>query len=70
MMNNKNDRKLVALSILVAVIMWAFVMTSTNPSLSKTVRNVPLTIKNQEDMQKDYFQLTSSHSLLINQRNL
>ena len=39
-MNNKNDRKLVALSILVAVIMWAFVMTSTNPSLSKTIRNV------------------------------
>lgn len=56
-MNNKNDRKLVALSILVAVIMWAFVMTSTNPSLSKTVRNVPLTIKNQEDMQKDGYAL-------------
>ncbi|WP_058989812.1 CdaR family protein [Anaerococcus rubeinfantis] len=56
-MNNKNDRKLVALSILVAVIMWAFVMTSTNPSLSKTIRNVPLTIKNQEDLQKDGYAL-------------
>lgn len=56
-MNNKNDRKLIALSILVAVIMWAFVMTSTNPSLSKTVRNVPLTIKNQENMQKDGYAL-------------
>lgn len=56
-MNNKNDRKLVALSILVAVIMWAFVMTSTNPSLSKTIRNVPLTIKNQEDLQKDGYTL-------------
>lgn len=56
-MNNKNDRKLIVLSILVAVIMWAFVMTSTNPSLSKTVRNVPLTIKNQEVMQKDGYAL-------------
>ena len=37
-MNNKNDGKLIALSILVAVIMWAFVMTSTNPSLSKNKR--------------------------------
>ena len=35
-MNNKNDRKLIVLSILVAVIMWAFVMTSTNPSLSRS----------------------------------
>ena len=56
-MNKKNDRKLMALSILVAIIMWAFVMTSTNPSLSKTVRNVPLTIKNQELMQKEGFAL-------------
>ena len=56
-MNNKNDRKLFVLSILVAVIMWAFVMTSTNPSLSKTIRNVPLTIKNQEVMQKDGYAL-------------
>lgn len=56
-MNNKNDRKLIVLSILVAVIMWAFVMTSTNPSLSKTIRNVPLTIKNQEVMQKDGYTL-------------
>ena len=56
-MNNKNDRKLIVLSILVAVIMWAFVITSTNPSLSKTVRNVPLTIKNQEVMQKDGYAL-------------
>lgn len=56
-MNNKNDRKLIVLSILVAVIMWAFIMTSTNPSLSKTIRNVPLTIKNQEVMQKDGYAL-------------
>lgn len=56
-MNNKNDRKLIALSILVAIIMWSFVMTSTNPSLSKTVRNVPLTIKNQEIMHDRGFAL-------------
>lgn len=51
-MRKKNDRKLIALSILVAIIMWAFVMTSTNPSLSKTIRNVNLTIKNQENLQE------------------
>lgn len=52
-MNKKEDRKLIVLSILVAIIMWAFVMTTTNPSLSKTVRNVPLTIKNQEQIQEE-----------------
>ena len=62
-MNNKNDRKLMVLSVLVAVIMWSFVMTSTNPSLSKTVRSVPLTIKNQEEMQKDGYALVSKDEL-------
>lgn len=62
-MNNKNDRKLMVLSVLVAVIMWSFVMTSTNPSLSKTVRGVPLTIKNQEEMQKDGYALVSKDEL-------
>lgn len=51
-MSKKEDRKLIILSILVAIIMWAFVMTTTNPSLSKTVRNVPLTIRNQEQIQE------------------
>lgn len=62
-MNNKKDRKLMVLSVLVAVIMWSFVMTSTNPSLSKTVRGVPLTIKNQEEMQKDGYALVSKDEL-------
>lgn len=62
-MNNKNDRKLIALSVLVAVIMWAFVMTSTNPSLSKTVRGVPLTIKNQEVMQKEGYALVGKDEI-------
>ncbi|MDU1315621.1 CdaR family protein [Anaerococcus hydrogenalis] len=62
-MNNKNDRKLIALSVLVAVIMWAYVMTSTNPSLSKTVRGVPLTIKNQEVMQKEGYALVGKDEI-------
>ena len=62
-LNNKNDRKLIALSVLVAVIMWAFVMTSTNPSLSKTVRGVPLTIKNQEVMQKEGYALVGKDEI-------
>ena len=62
-MNNKNDRKLIALSVLVAVIMWAFVMTSTNPSLSKTVRGVPLNIKNQEVMQKEGYALVGKDEI-------
>lgn len=51
-MSEKDNRKLIILSILVAIIMWAFVMTSTNPSLSKTIRSVPLTVKNQEQIQE------------------
>lgn len=62
-MNKKNDRKLIILSVLVAIIMWAFVMTTTNPSLSKTVRNVPLTIKNQENLQQKGYALVGKDEI-------
>lgn len=62
-MSKKNDRKLIILSVLVAIIMWAFVMTTTNPSLSKTVRNVPLTIKNQENLQQKGYALVGKDEI-------
>jgi YbbR domain-containing protein len=54
-MNDKKDRQLMVLSIIVAIIMRAYVMTSTNPSLTKTIRNVPLTIRNLQEVQNKDF---------------
>ena len=51
-MNNKNDTKLKALSVLVAIFMWTFVINSTDPSASKTFRNIPVVIKNQDVLEK------------------
>lgn len=51
-MNNKSDAKLKALSVLVAIFMWTFVVNSTDPTTSKTFRNIPVVIKNQDDLEK------------------
>ncbi|WP_238390473.1 YbbR-like domain-containing protein [Anaerococcus sp. DFU013_CI05] len=53
MMNNKNDLKLKILSVLVAIFMWTFVINSTNPTANKTYRNVPVVIRNQDDLEKN-----------------
>lgn len=56
-MDDKKDKKLIIMSILVAVFMWAFVMASTNPSMTKSIRNVPLAIRNLENIQNQGYEL-------------
>lgn len=62
-MKDKNDRKVIILSVIVAIIMWGYVMTTTNPSLSKTVRNVPLIITNLNDIQSDGYEVVDRDEL-------
>ena len=62
-MDKKNDRKLMVLSVIVAIIMWSYVMTTTNPSLSKTIRNIPITIRNQEIMENKGLSLVSNDKI-------
>lgn len=56
-MDEKKDKQLIIMSIIVAIFMWAFVMTTTNPPLTKTIRNVPLSIRNLENIQNQGFEL-------------
>lgn len=51
-MNNKNDLKLKILSIIVAIFMWTFVINTTNPTVNKSYRNIPVVIRNQDDLEK------------------
>lgn len=59
-MDDKKDKQLIIMSIIVAIFMWAFVMTTTNPSLTKTIRNVPLSIRNLENIQNQGYELVGN----------
>ena len=50
-MKKKGDLQLIILSVLLAILMWAYVLTSTNPTISKTYRNIPITIRNQDKLE-------------------
>ena len=47
-----NDNKLKILSVIVAIFMWTYVINSTNPTVNKVFRSIPVVIKNQENLEK------------------
>lgn len=51
-MKKNSDTKLKILSVLLAIFMWTYVINSTNPTVNKTFRNIPVVIKNQDDLEK------------------
>lgn len=51
-MKKNSDTKLKILSVLLAIFMWTFVINSTNPTVNKTFRNIPVVIKNQDGLEK------------------
>lgn len=51
-MKKNSDTKLKILSVLLAIFMWNFVINSTNPTVNKTFRNIPVVIKNQDGLEK------------------
>ena len=63
-MNNKNDTKLKILSVLLAIFMWTFVINSTNPTVNKTYRNIPVVIKNQENLEKSGYTIVGNDEAL------
>lgn len=80
-MKNKNDTRLKILSVVVAIFLWTFVVNTTNPTVNKVFRSVPVVIKNQDDLessgytiigeQENYFtniKLRGSREKLVNLR--
>lgn len=61
-MNNKNDTKLKILSVLVAIFMWTFVVNSTDPTVNKTFRNIPVVIKNQDVLEKSGYTIVGKEA--------
>lgn len=57
--DKKDDNKLIILSIIVAIVMWTFVTTSTNPTANRTFRNVPLIIQNQDKLEDNGYTIVS-----------
>ena len=47
-----NDNKLKILSVIVAIFMWTYVINSTNPTVNKVFRSIPVVIKNQEKLEE------------------
>lgn len=62
-MNGNSDKQLLILSIIVAIFMWAYVTTSTNPSTSRTFRNVPIIIQNQDKLEERGYTIVSKDDI-------
>lgn len=58
-LNGNSDKQLMILSIIVAVFMWAYVTTSTNPSTNRTFRNIPIIIQNQDKLEDKGYTIVS-----------
>lgn len=61
--NKKGDSQLILLSIIVSVVMWTFVTTSTNPSTNRTFRNIPVIIQNQDKLEKAGYTIVSKDDI-------
>lgn len=61
--NKKGDKNLIILSVIVAIIMWTFVTTSTNPSTSRTFRNIPIIIQNQDRLEEKGYTIMSKDEI-------
>ena len=61
--NGNSDKQLLILSIIVAIFMWAYVTTSTNPSTSRTFRNVPIIIQNQDKLEERGYTIVSKDDI-------
>lgn len=61
--NANSDKQLLILSIIVAIFMWAYVTTSTNPSTNRTFRNVPIIIQNQDKLEEKGYTIVSKDDI-------
>lgn len=61
--NGNSDKQLLILSIIVAIFMWTYVTTSTNPSTNRTFRNVPIIIQNQDKLEEKGYTIVSKDDI-------
>lgn len=61
--NVKGDKQLIILSIIVAIFMWTYVTSSTNPSTNRTFRNVPIIIQNQDKLEDRGYTIVSKDDI-------
>lgn len=61
--NATSDKQLLILSIVVAIFMWTYVTTSTNPSTNRTFRNVPIIIQNQDKLEDRGYTIVSKDDI-------
>ena len=61
--NGNSDKQLLILSIIVAIFMWTYVTTSTNPSTNRTFRNVPIIIQNQDKLEENGYTIVSKDDI-------
>lgn len=61
--NANSDKQLLILSIIVAIFMWTYVTTSTNPSTNRTFRNVPIIIQNQDKLEEKGYTIVSKDDI-------
>ena len=61
--NGNSDKQLLILSIIVAIFMWTYVTTSTNPSTNRTFRNIPIIIQNQDKLEERGYTIVSKDDI-------
>lgn len=59
----KGDKQLIILSIVVAIFMWTYVTSSTNPSTNRTFRNIPIIIQNQDKLEDRGYTIVSKDDI-------
>ena len=61
--NATSDKQLLVLSIIVAIFMWTYVNTSTNPSANRSFRNIPIIIQNQDKLEEKGYTIVSKDDI-------
>ncbi len=56
----KSKKLMMILSLLIAVILWAYVMNDTDPMITKKYKAVPVQILNEEDIRDRGFEIAGS----------
>lgn len=59
----KGDKQLIILSIIVAIFMWTYVTSSTNPSTNRTFRGIPIIIQNQDKLEDRGYTIVSKDDI-------
>ena len=62
----KNNKFNMVLAVIVAIVLWAYVLGEINPASDTVIRNVPINFINQEELEKEGLTLLSSSAETVN----